>query len=68
MKTVKIKLSNVSSKHTQYHCNGGVASLSVGVTKELTANVGATLYFENDNSMKYVISESDNGRTFTYNH
>ena len=63
---IKIKMSNTGTKHTQYHCNGGVAGLSPGTTKELAVDEGKVLYFENDGGTKYTLSASDNGKTFYY--
>lgn len=62
---VKVKVSNTSSKRTQYHYTSSVGVLTPGKIKELSIKIGDTLYFEND-SNKYLISEGDAGRTFYY--
>lgn len=67
MAKVKVKVTNSSSKRTQYHYKSTVGSLSPGDTKEISIDIEDTLYFENDNSVKYKISANDNGRTFIYN-
>jgi|GEM_PF-5315591 len=66
MKKIKVKVSNTGTKNTQYHYKSSSGSLSTGSMKELTIDVGDTLYFENDSSNKYVMTENDNGRIFYY--
>jgi len=65
MSKIKIKVSNQGNKNTQYHYLSSCGPLSVGVTKEISINIGDTLTFERD-STKYVISENDKGRTFVF--
>jgi hypothetical protein len=62
----KIKVSNTGKKNTQYHYKSSSGALNVGSSKEISIDVGDTLYFENDSNTKYVITENDNGKTFYY--
>lgn len=62
----KIKVSNKGTKKTQYHYKSSSGPLSVGDTKEISIDIGDTLYFENDNGKRYVISENDGGEVFVY--